>query len=149
MKRTLVIFIMVFLLKGVALFLILRIGNTISINYNPLKFLVFYTLISLIDWKTFNRLSIILRRTIWIKLTSFAFGTYLFVPMITAYLFRINNYVFNVIVDKNTKMTPGLLIAFFITGLFFISLTTTIWIKIKNNHHKEIDGKRTSIRSAL
>jgi len=68
----------------------------------------------------------------WIKLASFSFGTFLFVPMIAAYLFRINNFVFNVVVDKNAKMSIGAFITFFIIGLFFLLLTTTIWIRIKN-----------------
>ncbi len=131
MKRTFLTFITLSLLKGVTLFIIIRIANIYPGFPIALRFLIFFVLICLFDWKTFNLLSKILKNTIWIKLASFSLGTSLFVPMITGYLFRINNYIFNVVVDENAKMTFGALITFFVIVLFFLSLTTTIWIKVK------------------
>jgi hypothetical protein len=131
MKRAFRTFIILSLLKGVTLFIIIRISNIFPGFPIALRFLIFFVLISLFDWKTFNLLSKILKNMIWIKLASFSLGTSLFVPMIAAYLFRINNYIFNVVVDENAKMTFSALITFFIIVLFFLSLTTTIWIKVK------------------
>jgi len=133
MKKRIITFILSSLLKGVLLYLIILLGNLIPSFPGFLRFILFILLILLIDWIAFSIISPSLREGQWIKLSSFAFGTFIMILFITGPLFRIQNYLLDIQTDKPDMPMPSL-IGFFLFGCIVSAINTTIWARKKGKN---------------
>ena len=133
MKKLIITFILSSLSKGILLYLIILLGNLIPSFPGFIRFIMFILLVIFNDWIVFSIISPSIERGKWIKLCAFAFGTFIMVLYITGPIFRIHNYLFNII-PKEPNMPMPSLIAFFIFAFIISAITSTIWTrkKIKN-----------------
>ncbi len=133
MKKLIITFILSSHSKGILLYLIILLGNLIPSFPGFLRLIMFILLIIFNDWIVFSIISPSLKRGKWIKLCSFAYGTFIMILFITGPLFSMHNYLFNIITNE-PNMPKSSLIGFFIFGFIISIIASTIWTrkKIKN-----------------
>jgi len=129
MKKLIIIFIIISLIKGGLLFISILTSDWIPTLPILLKTLVFFILIWFVDNITLTKLNSVLVKPGWFKLTTFLFGTYVMILFVTGPLFILYNWIFNIQADTNAKMPTTALIGFLILGLIMTSINSAMTIK--------------------
>jgi hypothetical protein len=132
MKKIALAFIITSGIKGLLLFLIILIGDYL-INFPVLlRYLVYFLLIGLVDWKSLNYINKELGLLNYFKPMIFCYLTFIATLWIAGPLFQLYNSVNNIVITEEPEMPSAALIIYLIFGLFTSIISTITWSKKQN-----------------
>jgi hypothetical protein len=134
MKRHIVTFLIIALIKSGLLFLIILLGEWIPSAFGILRFIVFFIFIWLIDLIVLKKKLIEFINPNWIKYTLYLFGTYSMVIFITGPMFLLYNLILNIQPDSETKTPTVAIIGFLIIGLIISTINSVLILKREKNN---------------
>jgi len=134
MKRHIVTFLIIALIKSGLLFLIILLGEWIPSAFGILRFIVFFIFIWLIDLIVLKKKLIEFINPNWIKYTLYLFGTYSMIIFITGPMFLLYNLILNIQPDSETKTPTVAIIGFLIIGLIISTINSVLILKREKNN---------------
>ncbi|AFU68346.1 hypothetical protein P700755_001437 [Psychroflexus torquis ATCC 700755] len=134
MKRHIVTFLIIALIKSGLLFLIILLGEWIPSAFGILRFIVFFIFIWLIDLIVLKKKLIEFINPNWIKYTLYLFGTYSMVIFITGPMFLLYNLILNIQPDSETKTPTVAIIGFLIIGLIISTINSVLILNREKNN---------------
>ncbi|CAN5323690.1 hypothetical protein BH10BAC4_BH10BAC4_03950 [soil metagenome] len=132
MKKRVLAFTVVVIIKGILLMLIVLMWKSQSIYFLLGRLLIFFAITGLVDWKVLNMVRKGIKNPNWLVLASFSYGSYVVLVWIVEIGFELYNSGLPVREIGQARFSVMSLVLFVLIGLLTSSAIATIITAVAN-----------------